>query len=197
MDDLLTDADLADIEANLSKYDRLNEKLIEVRMALKNFLRVWYKGAVPMYVRWSHRILTDLTDECYGEPLWRHDAPETITALKARWSTKVQEAWEVHLEEREDPEYGARLKAEGRFDTHPWGDAVEIGQWWLAMTPYRVWKIAEALESAAAFNAKDGIFDFIHGDGGKHFAMDMNARYDAALDELRKEFESTRETKAA
>lgn len=195
--DELTDADLADIEANLTKYELLNEKIIKVRLALKEFMRVWYKGAVSMHIQWTHRILTDLTNECFCEPLWGNDAPKTITALKARWSTKVQKAWEIHLEEREDHEYGAQLKAEGRFDTHPWGDAVEIGQWWLTLTPYRVWKVAEKFESAAAFNARDGIFDFISGDGGKRFAMDMNARYDTALDELRKEFESTREAEAA
>jgi len=195
--DRLTAADRNDIEANLRKWERLNDVLIKAQSGLREFTRVWHRGAVSMHVRWAHRILTGLTD-CYSEELWGKGAPETITDLKARWSAKLQEAWQVHLEEREDPEYGAQLRKDGRYDEHPWGtEEVEIGQWWLQQTPYQVWKVAEDIESYAAETAKDAIFDLVEGDGGRYLERLVNKRFDEALDELRKRFEVERAEQAA
>lgn len=187
---VLTESDKVDIRRRGYEWQRTEDLIRTAISGVEHFVKDHLN-----YTMWVARALELLSDEhfrphvCYGK-----GGISTLTELKAAFSGAVQEAWENHKAEWEDPTDAEYLHSRGYNEhEHPWGDGViALCQWWLNATPYTVWRLAQTMSDFVTDTGHDYMEELLAGEGGEAFAREINKRWDREVDELRKRFEETK-----
>jgi hypothetical protein len=169
---ILTEAEREEIRASLP--DCIQRDDLEVKFAIRRIAeQVWdftYSsfGGQADEPLWLGTLLEPLSDQCFLFPAAPASGSRTthediVTSFERQDAEALKEVtawWE------DDPEDYRRCKG-GDFDgKHPWGDAVIRCRAFIAKaTPYRVWKVAQAVREAGRSALDVGLLCYAAGLG--------------------------------
>jgi len=186
----LTDADREDIRNGVLKrgsYDterRVRDRTRQVAFELADFLHEGYLDP-SHYAKWLVAVAEAVSEDHFIMIRWE--------AKTKRRSYRVDDVFDIieenAEESREDEEWYRKDKGQPPMTEHPWGEEnLRVLRALKDVTPYRLWKIQEAVEECAFDTVRDNSLDMVRReDDGKSVAETAERKFLEEIKTLRKE----------
>jgi len=142
-----------------------------------DFANTSWLGGLPL---WVGTILERLSDDCFTLPrVTRPLKPLTFEGLKDKFLRDADDALGEHQDWWEQDPDDYRINFHRDFDgKHPWGDenVAACKKWLDTVTPYSVWRIANAVQEAVHVEVEDHLLTLSMDGSGSHKLTDAAQR---------------------